>query len=161
MNRPNILKSLMIAGGVLLVLSLIMTAVALSKPVHLNQKTALISYTQNGQFNYTVYLKPSDLYGPEPVTAAVVSEFPQKVVGEIAFSYTFQPAAANASGNARVEAVLENPGIWQKTLLLAPDTTVSGNFTLNFSLDMSQISQIFTAIEDRDQYFRNRRGCGD
>jgi hypothetical protein len=39
MNKPNVIKYLMIAGGVLLVLSLIMTAAAMSKPVHLNQKT--------------------------------------------------------------------------------------------------------------------------
>ena len=147
MNKPEILKSLMVAGGVLLVLSLIITAVVASKPARLNRTDALVNYMQNGRFNYTVYLKPSDLYGPTPVTAAAESEFPQKVVGKIAFSYTFQPTAANTSGTARVEAVLENPGIWQKTLLLDPDTAVSGNFTLNFLLDMSQISQIFTAIE--------------
>jgi hypothetical protein len=120
MSKPNILKSLMVAGGVLLILSLIMAAVAMSKPVHLNQKTALVSYTQNGQFNYTVYLKPSDLYGPAPAAAATVSEFPQKVVGKIAFAYTFQPAAADVSGTARVEAALENPGIWQKTTVTGP-----------------------------------------
>ncbi len=76
-----------------------------------------------------------------------MSEFPQKVVGNIAFTYTFQPTAADTSGTARIEAVLENPGIWQKTLVLVPDTTVGGNFTLNFSLDIPQITQIFTAIE--------------
>ncbi len=43
MSKPNILKSLMVAGGVLLILSLIMAAVAISKPVRLNQKTALVS----------------------------------------------------------------------------------------------------------------------
>jgi len=147
MSKPNILKSLMVAAGVLLILSLIMAAVAISKPVRLNQKTALVSYAQNGQFNYIVYLRPSDLYGSASAAPAIVSEFPQKVVGKIAFAYTFQPAAADVSGTARVEAALENPGIWQKTLLLAPDTAVSGSFTLNFSLDMSQVSQIFTAIE--------------
>jgi hypothetical protein len=147
MNKPNVIKYLMIASGALLLLALIGTAVTISKPVRVNQKTALISYAQNGQFNYTTYLKPSYLYGPAPQTTTTVSEFPQKVVGNIAFTYTFQPAAANTSGTARVEAVLENPGIWQKTQVLVPDTAVSGNFTLNFSLDMSQISQIFTAIE--------------
>jgi hypothetical protein len=147
MNKPNVIKYLMVAGGVLLLLALIGTAVTVSKPTRVNQKTALISYAQNGQFNYTTYLKPSHLYGPAPQTAAAVSEFPQKVVGNIAFTYTFQPAAADTSGTARIEAVLENPGIWQKTLLLVPDTAISGNFTLNFSMDIPQLTQIFTAIE--------------
>ena len=147
MNKPNAIKSLMIISGVLLVLALIGTAITVSRPVRVQQKTALISYAQNGQFNYIIYLKPSHLYGPAPATTATVSEFPETVVGNIAFSYTFQPPAAGASGTARVEAVLENPGIWQKTLVLVPDTATSGNFTLNFSLNIPQISQIFTAIE--------------
>ncbi len=147
MNKPNMIKYLMVAGGALLLLALIGTAVTVSKPDRVNQKTMLISYAQNGQFNYTTYLKPSYLYGPAPQTTAAVSEFPQKVVGNIAFTYTFQPTAAGTSGTARVEAVLENPGIWQKSLVLVPDTATSGNFTLNFSLDIPQLTQIFTAIE--------------
>lgn len=147
MNKPNVIKYLMMISGVLLVLALIGTAIIVSKPVRVQQKTALISYAQNGQFNYTIFLKPSDLYGPAPVTTATVAEFPEAVVGNIDFSYNFQPSAADVSGTARVEAVLENPGIWQKTLVLVPDTATSGNFTLNFSLNIPQISQIFTVIE--------------
>ena len=137
----------MIISGVLLVLALIGMSVTLSKPAKVKQQTALISYTQNSQFAYTVYLKPSYLYGPTPQPTAAVSQFPQAVVGNIAFTYSFQPTSTSSSGNAWVEAVLENPGIWQKTLELVPSTPTSGDFTLDFSLDMEQINQYFTEIE--------------
>jgi hypothetical protein len=140
-------KTLMIISGVLLVLALIGMSVMLSKPAKIKQQTALISYTQNSQFAYTAFLKPSYLYGPTPQAMVAVSQFPQAVVGTIAFTYSFQPTVAGSSGTAWVEAVLENPGIWQKTLELVPSTPTNGDFTLDFSLDMQQINQLFTEIE--------------
>ena len=149
MAKPSNIKTLMIISGILLVLALVGLSISAAKPAQVTQKTALISYTQSSQFNYTVYLKPSYLYGPTPeVTTTSVAQFPQTVVGDIAFTYNFQPAVANTSGSAWVEAVLENPGVWQKTLELAPNTTTSGNFTLDFSLDTQQVAQIFKEIGD-------------
>jgi len=147
MTKASNIKTLMIIGGVLLVLSLIGLSISAAKPAQVTQKTALISYTENSQFNYTVDLKPSYLYGPAPQTTPAVAVFPQAVVGDIAFTYSFQPAVANTSGTAWVEAVLANPGLWQKTLELVPNTTTSGDFTLDFSLDTQQINHIFTEIE--------------
>jgi hypothetical protein len=149
MTRSSNIKTLMIISGVLLVLSLIGLSISATKPAQVTQKTALISYTQNSQFDYTVYLKPSYLYGPTPeVTTTSVAQFPQNVVGDIAFTYSFLPAVVNTSGTAWVQAVLENPGVWQKTLELVPNTTTSGNFTLDFSLDTQQVAQIFKEIAD-------------
>jgi hypothetical protein len=148
MFKPNNIKILMIIGGVLLVLALIGMSITLSKPAQVTQKTALVSYTQTSQFNYTIDLNPSYLYGPAPTTPVTATQYPQAVVGNIAFTYSFKPTAANASGTAWVEAVLENPSIWQKTLQLISSTITSGNFTLDFSLDTQQASQIFKAIAD-------------
>jgi hypothetical protein len=140
-------KVWMIISGALLVLALIGMAVSVSRPVRVTQKDTLISYAQNSRFTYAIYLKPSYLYGPAPATQTV-AEFPQAVVENIAFTYSFQPSEADVSGTTRVEAVLENPGIWQKALELIPATATSGNFTLDFSLDTQQINNIFTQIEN-------------
>ena len=146
--KPNMLKIMMFISGALLVLALIGMSIAVSEPAKIKQETNLISYTQKSQFDYTTYLKPSYLYGPAPVTPVAAAQYPQAVVGGIAFSYSFQPSAANPSGTAWVEALLENPGIWQKKLALVPNTSESGNYTLNFTLDMQQIAQLFTSIEN-------------
>jgi Family of unknown function (DUF5305) len=146
-SKPNNIKTLMIICGVLLVLALIGMSVMLSKPAKVKQQTALVSYTQNGQFTYSTYLKPSYLYGPTPETTPGTAQYPLAVVKNIDFTYAFQPVAANTSGSAWVEADLGNPGIWQKTLELVPSTPTSGDFTLTFSLDMQQINQLFQEIE--------------
>ena len=147
MMKPKFLKTMMIISGALLALALIGMSLAVSKPASIKQETTLISYSQKSQFDYTTYLKPSYLYGPPPAAPVAAAQYPQAVVGNIAFSYSFQPSAANASGTAWVEAVLENPGVWQKKLALAPAAPESGNYTLNFSLDVPQISQLFADIE--------------
>ena len=90
MTRSSNIKTLMIISGVLLVLSLIGLSISATKPAQVTQKTALISYTQNSQFDYTVYLKPSYLYGPTPeVTTTSVAQFPQNVVGDIPLPTVF------------------------------------------------------------------------
>jgi len=148
MTKPNNIKGTMIIIGVLLVLALIGASITLPKHAQLKQETTLVSYSQKGQFDYTVYLKPSYLYGPAPEVTAPAAQYPLAVVGNIDFTYGFQPTLANASGTVRVEAVLENPGIWQKQLELVPNTATTGDFTINFSLDLRQIAQLFTQIEN-------------
>lgn len=148
MTKSNDIKTLMIISGVLLALSLIGLSISAAKPAQVTQKTALINDTQSSQFNYNIYLKPSYLYGPTPKTTPTAAAFPEAVVSDIAFTYSFQPTAANTSGTAWVDAVLEDPGVWEKTLKLTPNTATSGTFTLDFSLDTQQVSQIFKEIAD-------------
>jgi len=148
MMKANVLKVMMIVSGALLVLALVGMSIAVSKPVHIQQETNLVNYTQKSQFDFTTYLKPSYLYGPVPTTPVAAAQYPQEVVGNIAFTYTFQPTAAKTSGTAWVEAVLENPGIWQKKLMLVTNTATNGNYTLNFALDVLQINQLFDSIEN-------------
>jgi hypothetical protein len=147
LTKPNNLRVLMVISGLLLVLSLIGMLVTVPQPARVKQETTLVKYTQQGQFNYTVYLKPSNLYGPAPQTTPPSAYYPLAMVGNIDFAYHFQPAAG-AAGTAWIEAVLENPGIWQKKLELVSSTATRGDFTLKFSLDMPAIAQLFSQIEN-------------
>jgi len=70
-----------------------------------NQKTALISYAQNGQFNYTTYLKPSNLTARAADNGGRV-RISSKVVGTSLYLH-FPTGCSHTSGTARVEAVLE------------------------------------------------------
>ena len=145
-TKPNNIKTLMIISGVLLVMSLIGVSMTVTQPAQVKQETALISYRQDSQFDYIVYLKPSYLYGPVPETPVPTMRYPQAVIDDIDFTYNFKPVA-EVAGSTWIEAVLENPGIWQKKLDIVTKTPTSGDFTLNFSLDMRVISQLFTEIE--------------
>jgi hypothetical protein len=46
-----------------------------------------------------------------------------------------------------VDAVLESPGKWSKTIELVPVTGKSGDFTVTFPLDPAQLSELFSTIQ--------------
>jgi len=47
----------------------------------------------------------------------------------------------------RIEEVLENPGIWQKTTVLVPDTSVTQDSSITFSLVVADLQTQFDSIE--------------
>jgi hypothetical protein len=139
-------KYFLIASIVLIVLSLACFLTLILIPTRIRQETTLVSYEQTSNFSYLIYLKPSYIYGPDPQTPPPNSQYPLSGVGSIDFSYSFSLVAPGPS-SAYIEAVLENPGIWQKKINLAPDTSAAGDLTLSFSLDPNRMNSLFDAIE--------------
>jgi hypothetical protein len=136
----------LIAGIVLLVLAVGSILASMSIPVQVKQDKALVTYNQTGKFTYLTYIKPSYVYGPAPQNPLPNPRYPLAAIGTIDFTYKFSPASGS-SASSSVEAVLENPGIWQKKITLVPETGVSGNSTLSFSLDPNRMNGLFDAVE--------------
>src|ERR1017187_1161190 len=126
----------------MIVLSLAGLVIFNSIPVQVKQETAQVNYSQNATFSYLIYLKPSYLYGPVPQIPLPNPQYPTAAVGTINFTYSFSPVAKGPE-STYVEAVLENPGLWQKKINLVPDTSTSGDFSLSFSLDPDQMNSLF------------------
>jgi hypothetical protein len=132
MRKPGWLNSYaVIAAGALAVLSLVGFLASGSGPDKVKQETTLVSYAQTGKFSYQVYLKPSFLYGPPPQDVPANVSLPLAATGNINFTYNFTPTNQAWSGSASVQAVLENPGIWQKRINLVSQSSVTGAFTLS------------------------------
>jgi hypothetical protein len=136
----------LVAGIVLLVLSIGSILISISIPAQVKQDKALVTYNQTGKFAYLTYIKPSHVYGPAPQPPLPNPRYPLAAIGTIDFSYNFNPASSRPASSS-VEAVLENPGIWQRRITLVPETSVSSNATLSFSLDPNRMNGIFEAVE--------------
>ena len=124
-----------------------------------------LNYTQYGGFNYEVCLKPDSPFGsivlkpppeivPEPPPLKVVENEPnimsQLVEGmDIDFFYHLESSQPvhNLDEEVTVEAILENPGRWSKTIELVPLTSKSGDFTVGFPLDLKRLEGLFDAIQ--------------
>jgi hypothetical protein len=116
-------------------------------PPQIQQEKTLVSYSQNSQFSYDIYLTPSHLYGPVPQATMPDAQYPAAVTGMIDFTYQFSPAVKTSSTSASIEAVLENPALWQKVVSLVPQTHTQGDLSLSFSLNPDQIGTLFDQIE--------------
>jgi hypothetical protein len=67
-------------------------------------------------------------------------------VNDIAMSFTYE-GTPGAVGRAEIKAVLENPGIWSKTVTLVPASSKSGSFTINFPFDLAAFDKIYDTID--------------
>jgi hypothetical protein len=132
---------LLVISGVLAILSMLGVLAAYTAPAQLAQQETLIKYNQKSSLDYAIRLRPSILNGINPTTS-----FPSQIVNDLQFSFNYSQLDPGAE-IASIEAVLENPGIWQKTISLVPETTTSGDLHLPFSLDVTAISAQFNEIE--------------
>jgi len=113
-----------------------------------------VGYTEQGWFDYEVYLKPNKLYETDvlrseappaaespslPSLGPGLVYFPTIVDNIMAtFSYQFlsDKAVANLVEEVEVTAVLKHPGMWSKSFTLVPKTGKSGPFVVDFPVDI-------------------------
>ena len=125
------------------------------------------SYKHSGSFSYTIWLDEdkTTLYGPgvtelepEPYwPPLIINQTPAGVyflrlidIIKSSFSYRFtcdQPVT-DLVEEIEVTAVLEYPDMWQKIFTLVPETEKSGDFTLEFPLDLIYFSRLTEVIRE-------------
>jgi hypothetical protein len=127
-------------------------------------------YSENGWFDYEVYLKPNKLYetnvlrseGASAVEPPSPSSTPQvlgpglvyflNIVDNITASFSYQfrsdKEVTNLVEEVEVTAVLEYTGMWSKNLTLVPKTSKSGPFMVNFPVDLETFNAVTNTLRD-------------
>jgi hypothetical protein len=114
------------------------------------------NYEHRGHFDYTVYLKPSVLYGDivfgeEEEQEQVPMVFFRDIIAEmkLAFSYDFdanQPLSAVTS-DVVISIIAENPDVWQKQMTQLEETHGGSEFSTEFPLSLASLEKIVADIE--------------
>jgi hypothetical protein len=142
-------------SAVLFIISLVGLLVGSTLPREVEQEVSLLAYEHNGRFDYLVYLKPSYLFGPEPKEEPEPPPNPQYPIAliedEILMSFRYETDLAplqERHQGVKVEAILQNGDLWQKTIELVPVTEKTGNFKVEFTLDLDEINELFDTIDE-------------
>jgi hypothetical protein len=124
-----------------------------------------LNYKQCGEFSYDVHLRPSSTFGPITLKSpAVISPPPPplkaissgnavmtKLVDTMNMSFFYHLASSQPikkqEETVTIEAILENPQKWSKTIELVPLTDENGDFTVTFPLDLEYLSELFSNIQ--------------
>jgi len=125
------------------------------------------SYKHTGNFGYSIWLDEdkTKLYGtgvtklsPEPYQPPlIISRSPDEVyflrlidIMKSSFSYRFicDQLLTGLVEEVEVTAVLEYPDMWKKVFTLVPETQKSGDFVLDFPLDISYFSRLIDVIRE-------------
>ena len=99
----------------------------------------LASRVGTGVFEHTAKVRS----GP------ITNDYPIAMVNKVDFTFTFASLKAQSVAGL-VDAVLENPGIWQKNVRLASGSAVGANFILNFSLDVASLQTLFDQFDSEN-----------
>ena len=138
--------SLLIASVLLLIASLfgVVQAYTLPPETETEESVTLLEYQHEGKFDYLVYLKPSHLFGPEPQEPPPPPsnlKYPTEIIDRfnLTFSYRFVPdrPVGGISEEVEVSAIVKSPGVKQEEITLVPRTSGTGDFTIDFTLDIS------------------------
>ena len=122
-----------------------------SHPTESQESVTEVSYRHSGEFDYQVYVNSGTLYGlpsepeePDPI-------YPTLLIDsiDVSFSYQFVPdeQVTKVTEVVEVTALVEVPG-WQKELTLVPETTKTGDFTVDFSLDLEELNELIETFEE-------------
>ena len=121
------------------------------------------SYKHQGNFTYTIWLKENSLYesrtlgpgmySPPSLIALPPGEitFPRLTdIMKTGFSYQFQSdkPVRNLTEEVLVTATLEFSQIWHKTFILVPKSQKSGDFGVDFSVDINFFNELANTIKN-------------
>jgi len=125
-----------------------------------------VSYKEEGWFDYEVRLNSNKLYGvtvlrSEGLPTAGDSSTTQtlgpglvyfpRVIDTIKASFSYQfncdKQISSRSEEVEITAIIENPGAWNKTLVLLPKTKQPADFTVSFPVDIDYFNKVIGAIQ--------------
>lgn len=144
-------------SAVLFIISLIGLLAGSTLPAQVEQETKLVNYDHTGRFDYLVYLNPSYLFGPEPQEPPEPPpnpKYPTSLIDSIEMSFRFEtdlPLLQQVKQGVKIEAVLQNGDLWQKTIELVPVTDRTGNLKVEFALDLDDINELFDTIDEETE----------
>lgn len=142
-------KYVLIAGAVIVVVALIGVFKSFSVPASITTQRVVseAEYTQAGNYDYTVGMLPSYLYDdrlPGPVDE--ISRIPLAFIDDFTLYYRVSSDEGIPLG-VGVNAVIENPGYWRKTINLMPPRNVQNHEELAFSVNLTQYQEIGETLE--------------
>ncbi|HUW44671.1 MAG TPA: DUF5305 family protein [Dehalococcoidia bacterium] len=114
-------------------------------------------YDHRGHFDYTVYLKPSILYGDVILTDEEEEEevpmvFFRDIMTEVslAFSYNFDcsQSLSSVTNKVVVSIIAQNPDVWQKEMTQLEELHAGTEFSVDFPLDLSHLERTVDNIEE-------------
>lgn len=126
---------------------------AYSLPLEKEETVTLLNYQHDGKFNYLIHLEPSILYGPAPQAEEEGNlVYFTKLIDNIDMNFTYKFASKAGvratTERVKVSTILENPGKWQKEIVLVPETSQTGDFTIPIPLDITELYDLGKSFDE-------------
>lgn len=140
---------------------------AFATPAEIEEQVTALNYEHKGEFDYRAYLYASYLFGDMPLEASLETNensvsLPSnpKYLSEIidtfnmTFTYRFVPdkPVKGISNQVEVKTVLNKPEVGPEEVILVPTIDLTGDFTVSFSMDASDLTLSPTTTIEANVY---------
>jgi len=120
------------------------------------------TYKHQGDFSYIIQLKGNSLYNSETISSPEANQplqiirqppggvyFPKIIdimKGNFSYDFDYPGSIDNLAEEVTITAVLEYPNMWSRTFTLLPTTQMSGDFTVDFTVDVNYFADMIDII---------------
>ena len=148
---------LMALALVLLVVSSLGVWKAFSMPLETEEQAALVSYQHIGEFDYSVYVEPTHLFGsPQTETANEQEEteslYFRNIIEDISVQYDYKLTPSTPlteiSTNVNIVAIITGPSKWKKEFHLTNALEQNESVTISFPLSLEEFNEEINIIEE-------------
>jgi hypothetical protein len=117
---------------------------------------ALVNYQHEGVFDYTVYVKPSYLFG-SPLPEATKGQATKRLYStniiediEVKFAYEFvaYSAITQVSSEANIVGIVTGPSGWKKEFPVSSISRAGTSLSMSFPLKLDEFDKAINIIED-------------
>jgi len=124
-----------------------------------------IRYVGKGRFDYEISLKPNKLYETDVLKSEVppaakppsstqtlgpgLVYFPgiiDNIKANFSYQFLCDRPISEQSQEVEVTVTIENPEKWTKSLVVVPETSKAGSFTISFPIDIQYFTMVIDAI---------------
>lgn len=124
---------------------------AYATPINTEERVTVLEYHQAGTFDYLAHPKIETILGTPQESEEPGQICFTELIDDItvSFAYEFAPdGPVNATtSEAEIVAIVANPDLWEKELVLVPTTVKEGDFTIHFPLDLLILDEMIETIE--------------
>ena len=123
---------------------------AYATPTETTEGVTLVSYLQRGKFSPVLHLAPDTTYSPSAEEGRMGTGIFMKLVKSIglSYSYDFTPEESVDEVTVELVAVVENPGVWRKEVVLVPRTAQQEGAVVDCPLNLAEFRELITTIEE-------------
>jgi hypothetical protein len=137
-----------LAGLMLLALSLFGAVKSFATPLQTTtlKSVKVLEYQQEGAFDYRVTAKPVYFYSDARTSAAdSVPQIPLNFIENLTLTYSYSAPGGTTAETLTINAILESPGVWKKTLNLVP--TRGNTASLSIPVNLQYFHDLGNTIE--------------
>jgi len=160
------MRALLVFSAVLLVL-IFGVYQAFTLPTEIEEQVTAINYEHKGEFDYLAYLHASYLFDDIPLETSLETnespenppstpKYPSEIIDafDVTFTYRLVPdkPVTKISEQVEVKAVFNKPEEEEEEVILVPTTNRTGDFTVSFPLNVSDLTSSTTTTIEANVY---------